>query len=258
MNIIETGKLIAKLRREAGYTQQALADLLNITDKAVSKWERGICVPDTALLPKLSRILDADMEYIISANSEYHRHNWTGVLYLDSNQPSIFTQIYDKPLIDYLLSYFMLVGISCVDIRCSMAMQKLITEKDYSKYGLSITFSKRNSNAKMIIYGKYLIFGMNLTRTFRNAMDMEKPQCFSVNSVNLPIIFSQSGNESISYLEKNAENRKFGRGIIAIPLNSENDIADASKFVEIYQKYHNIKIADLQEIAQNRGLMKTC
>ena len=40
---MSVGKIIAKLCREAGYTQKTLADALHITDKAVSKWERGIC-----------------------------------------------------------------------------------------------------------------------------------------------------------------------------------------------------------------------
>lgn len=36
------GEIIAALRREKGMTQKELADMLNITDKAVSKWERGV------------------------------------------------------------------------------------------------------------------------------------------------------------------------------------------------------------------------
>lgn len=41
MNAENVGALIARLRKEKGMTQQELADKLQITDKAVSKWERG-------------------------------------------------------------------------------------------------------------------------------------------------------------------------------------------------------------------------
>ena len=42
MNTENVGVLISKLRKEKGMTQQELADKLQITDKAVSKWERGV------------------------------------------------------------------------------------------------------------------------------------------------------------------------------------------------------------------------
>ena len=46
------GEIISTLRKEKGMTQKQLADMLNITDKAVSKWERDIAWPDTQTIPK--------------------------------------------------------------------------------------------------------------------------------------------------------------------------------------------------------------
>lgn len=57
MNMKETGEMIANARKEKGLTQQQLAKQLNITNKAVSKWERGINYPDIALLQPLCDIL---------------------------------------------------------------------------------------------------------------------------------------------------------------------------------------------------------
>ena len=51
------GKFICELRKEKNLTQKDLADKLNITDRAVSKWERGICLPDISILKDLSNIL---------------------------------------------------------------------------------------------------------------------------------------------------------------------------------------------------------
>lgn len=51
------GKFVADTRRERGLTQQALAEQLHITDKAVSKWERGLSYPDLTLLEPLAEAL---------------------------------------------------------------------------------------------------------------------------------------------------------------------------------------------------------
>lgn len=58
MNNVKTGNLIKQLRKEKGLTQKDLAEQLGITDKAISKWERGLSSPDIALLEELSQILD--------------------------------------------------------------------------------------------------------------------------------------------------------------------------------------------------------
>ena len=59
------GSLIAKRRKEKGMTQKDLADKLNITDRAVSKWERGICCPDISLLREIASILDVSISELI-------------------------------------------------------------------------------------------------------------------------------------------------------------------------------------------------
>ena len=66
MDNIKTGNLIRELRKEKGITQKDLADQLHITDRAVSKWERGLCAPDIALLEPLSQILGVKITDIIS------------------------------------------------------------------------------------------------------------------------------------------------------------------------------------------------
>ena len=51
------GSFVASLRREQGLTQKELAQGLYISDKAVSKWETGVSIPDTALLVPLAQKL---------------------------------------------------------------------------------------------------------------------------------------------------------------------------------------------------------
>ena len=61
MNTNEIGNHIAFLRKEKKLTQQQLGDKLFVTDKAVSKWERGFSLPDITILEKLASDLDTDI-----------------------------------------------------------------------------------------------------------------------------------------------------------------------------------------------------
>lgn len=57
MNQIKIGKFIAECRKKANLTQMQLAEKLGITDKSVSKWERGVCFPDAMLYEPLCSAL---------------------------------------------------------------------------------------------------------------------------------------------------------------------------------------------------------
>lgn len=59
------GKYIASRRKEKNLTQQQLGDKLFVTDKAVSKWERGLSLPDITILEKLALELDTDIYSIL-------------------------------------------------------------------------------------------------------------------------------------------------------------------------------------------------
>lgn len=58
MDPLETGKRIQDLRKNHGWTQKELAERLHVTDKSVSKWERGLNYPDMAMLEPLANTLD--------------------------------------------------------------------------------------------------------------------------------------------------------------------------------------------------------
>ena len=60
-----TGRKISDARKAIGITQKELAEKLMVTDKAVSKWERGINYPDIALLKPLSEILDLSLAQLL-------------------------------------------------------------------------------------------------------------------------------------------------------------------------------------------------
>ena len=57
MDLVKIGKYIAGKRKALGMTQKWLAEKLNMSDKSVSKWERGICLPDVSVYMELCEIL---------------------------------------------------------------------------------------------------------------------------------------------------------------------------------------------------------
>ncbi len=61
------GNTIAQLRKEKNMTQAELAQKMGVTDKAVSKWERDLSLPDTSSLPKLAQILGISVDALMQA-----------------------------------------------------------------------------------------------------------------------------------------------------------------------------------------------
>lgn len=57
MDLVKIGKYIAGKRKDLGFTQKQLAEKLGMSDKSVSKWERGICLPDVSVYMELCEIL---------------------------------------------------------------------------------------------------------------------------------------------------------------------------------------------------------
>ena len=70
MDCDKVGKLLLSLRKEMGLTQKALAGAMNISDRTISKWERGIGCPDVSLLRELSQILGVNIEKILLGDLE--------------------------------------------------------------------------------------------------------------------------------------------------------------------------------------------
>lgn len=65
MDQIKIGALICTLRKEKHMTQKQVANQLNISDKAVSKWERGLGFPDVSLLSDLAMLLEINVEALL-------------------------------------------------------------------------------------------------------------------------------------------------------------------------------------------------
>lgn len=102
MDCAKTGNLIRYLRIEKNMTQKQLADLMNISDKTISKWERGLGCPDVSLISELSDILKVSLEDLLNGslspdkltggnmkNSKYYVCPQCGNITLSSGNASI-------------------------------------------------------------------------------------------------------------------------------------------------------------------------
>lgn len=65
MNQIIIGSFIARKRKEQGLTQMQLGQALGVTDRAVSKWERGKCLPDASCMLELCKLLHVDVNELL-------------------------------------------------------------------------------------------------------------------------------------------------------------------------------------------------
>lgn len=66
MDMKKTGSLIAALRKEQNMTQKELADLLYLSDRTISKWERGAGAPDVSIWKELAEVLDVSVRDLLA------------------------------------------------------------------------------------------------------------------------------------------------------------------------------------------------
>lgn len=313
LDIVKVGGAIAYLRKKIGYTQKELADRIGVSDKAVSKWERGLGLPDTAILGKVAILLDTDTDSLLAGDPVHHNMGWTGLLILEKNAYGINagTLIYDKPIVYFLLSYFMLMGIRDICVVCHEKDQIYLEETFHNGERLGIRLSYYSSIPKerykdsgdnvMIVTGMSFIYGVDQTRFFQKAMmekervtilslpkkavpasqihyDLDKKIVKSENGEKLrtqydyyqiPIMFCPA--EAICKIRMNDNidrNMIFtgemdgdvytvvlDRGFVEIPLNTWDDVMDASSFVKTVQKACGMQIYCIEEIAWRRGLI---
>ena len=66
LDLIKIGSFISDMRKEKGLTQKQLAELVGVSDKAVSRWETGKGLPDTSIMPELCKALDININELLS------------------------------------------------------------------------------------------------------------------------------------------------------------------------------------------------
>lgn len=249
----QTGEIIKNMRIRSGFTQKSLAGVLHVTDKAISKWERGICLPDTVLLPKLALILDIDIELLVA--NEIEESNWVGLI--DIKGCDFRKTIYDKPLIYYLLSHYLLLGIKDVYIISDELNKKCFEEPRYKKFGFRFYYDYPNNKDVMMINHPWFLFGSDLTQQFQGAMMSRRlVKLLPENQCTVFYFVPKEKEELIKnhrLLEQKAIAKTLGRGMIAFDMGDSDKCLDVATFVKVYQKNARMPICSLEEIAYKNG-----
>lgn len=71
---VNLSKIITSLRKEKGYTQEKLSEMLGVSTAAVSKWETGNSYPDIFLLPKIAEIFNVSVDYLFDYDSSVSKN----------------------------------------------------------------------------------------------------------------------------------------------------------------------------------------
>lgn len=203
MDTLRVGVAIKTLRTNAGYTQHQLADMMGVTDQAVSKWERGLSVPDVSIVTRLSVLLNVDVDNLLEGNITYLEKTWQGLLILKDN-PAVFcgSEAYTKPLVYFYLSYFMLAGIGNIFVSCSGRDKEFIESNigDGSRWGIKVSILNEGEKVPpakgntMVVYNNPFVYGPNLTKYFQRAMS--RPNGISI----LTVAKTEGGSEiQVSY-----------------------------------------------------------
>lgn len=74
MNNYITGKIIKELREKNHLTQLELANLINVSDKTISKWETGKGLPDISLIEPLSRVLNVSVIELMNGECKINQN----------------------------------------------------------------------------------------------------------------------------------------------------------------------------------------
>lgn len=249
--------IIAELRREAGYTQKTLAEAMNITDKAISKWERGLSLPDVTLLPKLSALLDADIEMLLQVESPSTQKEWAGLIDLRNYENDLAQIVYDKPMVYYILSHFLLMGVRKIYVLGDPGKQSWLAWDKLTRMGFVFGVNPEEllEENLVIMHRPCFLHGSDLSRRFQAFMTTGKmiklcPAWDMTPFLFCPAEYAFMYYKNPAYLFENAVLKNLGRGMVCFPLDTPDQVSDVGLFVRMYQQHTGFAIHDLDAIAQ--------
>lgn len=190
MDQIKIGKFIQETRKEKRLTQSELAEKLDVTDRAVSKWENGNCIPDASNIQELCKILNITINDLFSGcvvdmrdNEKKLEENLLEMIKIKEKR--------DKELL--ILEIFIGVIVSIIMFLCIM-IASFVQMEDWIRivlivfgiipFAIGISYAIRieqiagyyecsNCNYKYIPTYKSVLFSMHINRTRK----MKCPNC---------------------------------------------------------------------------------
>lgn len=157
MNQEKIGKFIAKCRKDKNLTQEQLADTLGVTSKSISRWERGVCMPDLSLYEKLCNTLGITINELLSGEKlEKEKYQET----FEKNIISVVDKVDKKNRIPNMLKKLALTIIFVLDAI-------LIGYIMYASIEFTANFDKETMSATIETTGLVNSSGTSKTKTLK-------------------------------------------------------------------------------------------
>ncbi len=134
----KVGKKIASLRRERGYTGEQLAQRLQVSPQAVSKWENAKCLPETSVLPDLAEALDCSIDSLLYPRELFILE----AVYTDGEAHIPVTHFINNLVRDNTLNIYVNPPFTGVCLESDRV--KVLTVKYQTPKGIFYTFSTQN------------------------------------------------------------------------------------------------------------------
>ncbi len=139
-DLVKIGKRIASLRKERGYTGEAFAKRLNVSSQAVSKWENGKCLPETALLPALAETLECSIDSLLCPRELFILE----AIYTDGQTHIPVTRYINDRVRDNILDIY--VNAPYIGAALESDRLKLLTVKYQTSEGVYFSYALQNEN----------------------------------------------------------------------------------------------------------------
>lgn len=219
------GRFISLKRRELQLTQKQLAEKLHVTDKAVSKWERGLSFPDIMLLEPLSQALKIPLENLISCEDKNVK---------DTKEIVSETLIISKSAVSKAKIKYLVTGIIIPIITALLCVYSIVTGFYKSIDAALVYFEDSNSIVSKVEVGN---LRYSSTETLWSAKGPFEKADFNVKGL--------CGSEKISDIEISENNelqvsQKIKRGKAKLLIVDEKN--NACYFKEIKEEMENIKL----------------
>lgn len=286
----QIGNYIRNLRIKMGLTQGNLAEQLEVSRQAVSKWENGVAIPDVSLLPKLSKILDMDIEGILFGEPHELAGNIVGIISLwryEKKDVSMTDIVNNKPLIIYPLSMLFLCGIKNIVIcgpNDSLLSAKIIINNNIQKTNMfNISYSENLDtlidNHVVLIDGNSYLYGIDLTRYLQRTIihkntiacivcatdNVDEPTYNLFPFISIPVfddktnyIFEECKTTSVKNCIENEtlscdlKIEIIGRGMLSFEINTMDELSDFDTIIRLISKTQHCDISNPNEIIQKR------
>ena len=223
-NMIKMGNHIADLRKKKKYTQKTLGDILDVSDKTISKWEKGVVAPDITILQSLANALDVSVEELL-AGEEVQKMNTIEALDTYSNMTK------NKLIKTFIVFIFLFTIIIFFAFRVeeyySWHLSNLFQKGEISSYGFILSNNKESKvliNKIMIgsdvenrlikevyivsknkdesIFNKKIIYDnpINIKETLNNySINIEISKKIEKKNLSLSITFVDVNNNNLTY-----------------------------------------------------------